>query len=98
MFLFQIILKKSTSVNKLVVAIAAICNKQHKNNTMNPHLKFRMTVDEMFEAFSYDHPEYIANIQQVGRYAKRQGYSKIHQKVRGVQMIFYVNYSMRPEK
>lgn len=62
---------------------------------MNPHLKFKMTVDEMFEAFLFDRPEYIANIQQVGRYAKRQGYSKIKQKINGKQKIFYVNYSLR---
>lgn len=64
---------------------------------MNPHLKFKMSVDEMFEAFSFEHPEYVANQQQVGRYAKRQGYSKIKQKIQGVQTIFYVNYNMKPE-
>lgn len=63
---------------------------------MNPFLKFKMTVDEMFQAFSHDYPEYVANQQQVGRYAKRQGYSKIKQKVQGVQVISYVNYNMKP--
>lgn len=46
---------------------------------MNKEMKFKMTFDEMAEAFAEDNPGFKPNWCNVGRYAKAHGYTRCRQ-------------------
>lgn len=60
-----------------------------------PEMKFRMSMDEMYAAFTIAHPEFIPNKKNVGTFAKNMGYKKMKQVINYRQTYFYVNPNLR---
>lgn len=60
---------------------------------MENKFKSQMSFAEMTEAFAEDNPWLVPNNVNVGRYAKKHGYTKIKQMINKVIVVKYVRNS-----
>lgn len=60
-----------------------------------PTMKFRMSMDEMYDAFAAACPEFTPNKKNVGMFARNMGYKKVKQVINYRQTYFYVNPNLR---
>lgn len=60
-----------------------------------PELKFKMSFDEMAAVFAHEHPEFIPNKSNVGRFARKIGFKPVKQVVDYKQTYSYYNPELR---